>query len=152
MEVLNVNKTPTVLTSDNKRTWNSLGRISKGSAQIPSPRALELSRLNHLGRRSFTSVVIAPQRWFKPASLSFKKLPSVGESFCTIPSPALFSAAKLGWWLPMPSSSSCDRDQLKINSTSTLNCSEVMNPPRYHWCGVNLSVRETKPWKDILRI
>lgn len=133
-----------------ERTWNSSSCISKGSAQIPSPHALELSRLNHLGRRSFTSAAIAPQRWFKPASLSFKKLPSVGDSFCIIPSPVLFSAAKLGWWLLIPSSSSCNREPLKINSTAKLNCSEAVNP--FSRCGVDISVRETKPWKDILCI
>lgn len=55
---------------------------------------------------SMTSVVIAFQRLFSPASFSWRKLPSVAESFCMIPSPVLFKAETLVWWLLTPSSSS----------------------------------------------
>lgn len=148
MAVLSDSQTPIVI-SDNERTLNSSESILKRLCPKQFyPCALKLLCLNHLGRRAFTSAMITLQRWFKPASLSFKKLPSVGDSFWTIMSPVLFSAAKLGWWLLIPSSSSYNRVQFKINSTAKLNCSDEMDPHRYH--GVNLRIRQTKSWKDIL--
>lgn len=135
------------MVSDNRRILNSSDCILQWCKALPKslyPRALELSQLNHLGRRSLTSAKIALQRWFKPASLSFKKLPSVGESFCTMPSPVLFRAAKLGWWLLIPSSSSCNRVQLKMNSTTKLRNGST-KALRRQCC-----VRETKSWKNIL--
>lgn len=100
--------------------------------------------LSHLGRRFFTSARIAPQRWFKSASLSFKKLPSVGESFWTIMSPVLFSAAKLGWWLLVPSSSSYKRAPPKMKSTAKWNCSDAVDYPKYHAINVSV-VRQQSP-------
>lgn len=123
-EVLNVSKVPIVM-SDNKRTLHSSDCLFKRLY----PCALKLWRQNHLGRRSLTSATITLQRWFKPASLSFKKPPSVWERFWTIPSPVLLSAAKLGWWLLSPSSSSCNRGQPEIKSPAKARCSDAVDPP-----------------------
>lgn len=127
-QVWNVSTAPTV-TSDNKRTLNSSDGIVKGSAPNVHPCALNVLKPSHLSCRSFTSVTIASQRWFKLASLSFKKLPSVAGSLWTILSPVLFSAAKPGCWLLIPSSSSYNRVQPQVNSATTWRCSDARGPP-----------------------
>jgi hypothetical protein len=158
VQILNVSKLSIMISDDRKTLWTH----ENVSARMLLPETwwpLWLkwcSWMRHLGCRSFTSVTMALHLWFKLATLSCRKLPSPGENFCTTPSHLWFTAAKLGWWLLMPSSRSCDRAQLKINSTTRCHCADVMNPPKY--CSINLSVRETSsckdtlwPWKGILK-
>lgn len=109
----------------------------------PSAQYSELN--HHLGCRSFTSATRVFQRWFKPASLSFRKLASGGRSLCTMPSPVWFIAIRLGWWLLMPSSSSYDR-------LHTMNFHHLIQLIRYlnkctQYCSINLRAPETNSWE-----
>lgn len=92
------------------------------------PPLLNCSELNyHLSCRSFTSATRLLQRWFKTASLSFRKLASEGRRLCTMASPVWFTATTLGWWLLMPSSSSYDR-------LHTINFLHLIKFSRYLTC------------------